>query len=292
VVSYHIDLSDKISITFISTNATRDLVSHLAKILNLNLSTSTETCCIFICTSIEWQNFNRKRENFILGDQWKTINIRSRIRVWKGQNNSDYIFELLTTREELMSNDKFRIGIIATILGAIWVLFSDSITILHGALVTKDEQAVVIVGPSGGGKSTAAIRIPFPWKAISDDTTAVIKNSHEQYRILGLPTWSAYFDKPGPGRSVDLNKSYPLKKIFFLEISKEDACIPVSISDAVNRIVLSSFQVYAMYWDKLSFEEVLELKKDLLMNAKDIVLATDPAILQVSKDGKFWEHME
>jgi SynChlorMet cassette protein ScmC len=283
--TYSFTLNDKITIQLIPTKSTINLVNHLAKIFKISISNKKVTFRFFIFFINEFE------EKSIFGEQWIVITIRSRIRIRKKENSSDFFFELMVDQKELEYDFNAQIEVIITILGAIWLILSEYILILHGALVVKDHEAFAIVAKSGTGKSTAASRIPYPWVAISDDAIAVVKNEDVGYLAYGLPSWSGLYDKPKPEKYVDINMSYVLKKIYFLEQSKDDSCLPILISDSVNLIIQSSIEIYSTFWYKITFEEIFKIKRNLLMNAKDLSQTVGISRLNVKKDGQFWNCM-
>ncbi len=86
-------------------------------------------------------------------------------------------------------------ALISMLFNSILAVRSDSIFLIHGALLVNGEAGYVLTGPCGVGKSTAAARVPPPWRAVADDMVAVMRTP-AGYVVYPLPTWSQLYYRP------------------------------------------------------------------------------------------------
>jgi glycosyltransferase involved in cell wall biosynthesis len=88
---------------------------------------------------------------------------------------------------------------------------------------------VVCTGPSGRGKSTISTLLDQAGAEVLTDERAVIRSCDDGLRVYGTP-W------PSSGSFV-LNRSVPLKKIYFIEHGLENEIVPISRGDAFKRML-------------------------------------------------------
>ncbi len=289
--SYFLSPDRQTSIRYLPSENTGGLLFHLAEIVNLRESGPADAVRVHLVSSEEWEKEQRTGPGG--ASEWTMLPIHSWLRAW--QNGSrDIFFEFSFPYGRATGDPASMIGYLSMTLGATFLILAERVTLLHGALVQKEGLASVLIGTSGRGKTTAARRIGPPWRAVSDDMIAVVRGSDGTYRAHGLPTWSAWLEPNEDralGRYVDINEGYPLRTVYLIEQSADDAVLPVSLSEGVDGIVTSSGEIYSRFWHSFSFEEKLRHKRQLLLNAKDILLNVDHATLQISKEGEFWHLM-
>jgi len=290
---FYLSPDREISFCYIPSESTGGLLSRLAEIVNLRESGPANSLRIHLVSSDEWEQERSVQGHAVAVPEWTMLPVHTWLRVWREEGRRDYFFELSFPYGRASGGNGSLIGHLSMILGTTLIL-SDRVTLLHGALVQRDGLASALIGPSGRGKTTAARRIGPPWRAISDDMIAVVRGQDGIYRAHGLPTWSAWLEPNEDralGRYVDINEGYPLREIYLIEQSTDDAVMPVSLSEGVDGIVTSSFEIYSRYWRSFSFEEKLRHKRQLLLGAKEILLDVDHATLRISKEGEFWNLM-
>ncbi len=281
-------LDRDLSVHYYPSESTAGLLSQLAEIVNLQESGPADALRIRLISSEEWE-----RERPSSTSEWTGLPVHSWLRIWQNGGRDCY-FVLSFPYGKVSGGPPTDTGYLSMIVSATFLLLTDRVTLLHGALVQRDGLASALIGPSGRGKTTAARRIGPPWRAISDDMIAVVRGQDGIYRAHGLPTWSAWLEPNEDralGRYVDINEGYPLREIYLIEQSTDDAVMPVSLSEGVDGIVTSSFEIYSRYWRSFSFEEKLRHKRQLLLGAKEILLDVDHATLRISKEGEFWNLM-
>ncbi|MEN6343000.1 MAG: hypothetical protein ABFC89_10650 [Methanospirillum sp.] len=281
-------LDRDLSVHYIPSESTAGLLPRLAEIVNLRESGPADALCIRLVSSEEWE-----RDRPTSTAERTVLPVHPWLRVWH-DGSRDYHFVLSFPYGEVSGGPPSYVGYLSMILGATFLLLSDRVTLLHGALVERDGLASVLIGTGGAGKTTAARRIGPPWRAVSDDMVAVVRGSDGTYHAHGLPTWSAWLEPNEDralGRYVDINEGYPLRAVYVIEQSPDDALLAVPLSEGVDAVVKSSFEVYSRFWQRFSFEEKLRRKRELLLGARGILLAVDHAVLRISREGEFWRLM-
>lgn len=176
------------------------------------------------------------------------------------------------------------------IAGGVMALLSDRLLLVHGALIADGDAGHVLAGPSGAGKTTAAARVPPPWRGVADDMLAAIA-TEDGYALLPLPTWSVFDDDPDAHYSVETGRTFSLAGLWFLEPSPADAVASLSSTGAVQRLVNNALVLYSHYWSGFGPEDRARIKGNVLKHATRIVNQAPRGILKASRHGRFWEHL-
>jgi SynChlorMet cassette protein ScmC len=161
----------------------------------------------------------------------------------------------------------------------------------HAALVDWRGIGVLLAAPAGTGKSTCCRRLVHPWKTLCDDETLVVKDSQGRYSAHPFPTWSDYL-WGGSKQTWNVQQSFPLSAIFFLEQAESSKVAPIGHGRAATLINESAMEVCRRSWRNLHHDEVREQKKKLFDNACRLAKEISAFKLSVSLTGRFWEEME
>ena len=163
--------------------------------------------------------------------------------------------------------------------------------LLHGALAEHKGYGIVFAGPGGRGKTTTSLRLPPPWKSLSDDTTLVVRDESGVYWAHPWPTWSRFM-WGGPGGAWDVNHSVPLKGIFLL-VQAEDACIkPIGTGQAIVMLQEVSEQASFLSLKSLDDERARARRLQRFENICTLAKKVPTSILQTSLASHFWEQIE
>lgn len=178
--------------------------------------------------------------------------------------------------------------LVSTLVNSVLALLSDRLLLLHCALVTSGTEGHVLVGRSGVGKSTAASRVPPPWRAPADDMVAAVR-TEGGYVLHPLPTWSQLIIDPDRFRVIDVNERYSLSGIHFLEQSPMDRIDPIMKADAAERLLRFSYHAYKSEILAIDLEWRLRCKLEVLKHATAITDQVPVDTLRLSREGRFWE---
>jgi SynChlorMet cassette protein ScmC len=162
--------------------------------------------------------------------------------------------------------------------------------LLHGALIEKDGEGVILAGHGGAGKSTACDRLPSPWRPLCDDTTFILRDGKGRYRAHPWPTWSRFMFG-GPGGTWPTESSVALKGIFILRQAAEDRADPLGrgeaaclLSECCEQVTWSAFQSFPP-------EEVRRLRTDRFDAICDLTGSVPAFRLGLTRNGAFWSEM-
>lgn len=219
-------------------------------------------------------------------EEWQTCSIGDGIALRESPDRSVYLCSILGY-PSLYRTHRMKVSLAAALLGGIFSLLSDRCMLIHGALLEIRGERYALVGANGVGKSTAAGRMPSPWKALCDDMILAVRGD-DGYTLHPLPTWSRVLAEPSTP-PVDSTPGRPPDKFLFLEQASTDAVLSIHPMDAVNRFVHSSFQLYCMQWHSFPIEAQLRCKQNVLRHARRLVEETPCRILRVTRDGQFWD---
>jgi len=164
---------------------------------------------------------------------------------------------------------------------------------LHGALAERNGFGVILAGPSGVGKTTASLRLPSPWRSLSDDMTLVVRDDQGRYWGHPWPTWSFFSESNNSGRKWEVSYAVPLKGLFFLAQSREDRAERIGAGQAVCMLLETAQQATSGRLDDKSINGDLKaMNLQLFKNACIMAKSMKSFILNVSLNGQFWNEMD
>jgi SynChlorMet cassette protein ScmC len=163
--------------------------------------------------------------------------------------------------------------------------------LLHGALIEKDGEGVILAGHGGAGKTTASQRVPAPWRSLCDDTTLIVRDGEGSYRAHPWPTWSSFMFG-GPGGSWPTERSASLRGIFVLEQASEDRADPLGRGEAVCLLTECAEQVTWPAFHSLREEKSRFLRAQRFNNICDMTQSVPAFRLRLSLTGTFWDEIE
>ena len=190
----------------------------------------------------------------------------------------------LTQNEEYVSMDCALIPIIEQVIRTKGAVF-------HSGLIVRDGCGVLLMAPSGVGKSTCCRRVSWPWKAWCDDHLLLVLGEDGWYHAHPLPTWVELI-AGGKDMIWDVQAHVPVKAIFLLEQSERDEVIPINSVMAALAVYNSALRGCM----NIHLEEDDKYRADsrglIFNNVCDMLKKIPTFTLRVSKDGKFWEEIE
>lgn len=120
--------------------------------------------------------------------------------------------------------------------------------ILHSACITLGERGYLFAGVSGSGKST----ISEIWQ--KDGEAEVLTDERVIIREHDNDLWA--FGTPWHGTSeIHKNSGAPIGKIFFIKHGRENRAVPISKTDAANRLMVRCFPPF---WNREGMEFALD----------------------------------
>jgi len=155
----------------------------------------------------------------------------------------------------------------------------------------RTEWGVLLAGRSGVGKSTAARRLPPPWRALADEATLIVKDKKGMYWAHPWLTWSRFFG-PGKGDGGDVwevQRAVPLRAIFILEQGAADRVEPLGAGHAVALLAELARQTAAHFLHGLPPDEMAAFNRRRFENLCALARSVPAYVLDVSLTGAFWE---
>ena len=163
---------------------------------------------------------------------------------------------------------------------------------LHGALAERNGFGVILAGPSGVGKTTASLRLPSPWRSLSDDMTLVVRDDQGRYWGHPWPTWSFFSESNNSGRQWEVSYAVPLKGLFFLSQSREDRAERIGAGQATGMLLETARQASSPLVNRNSKDNLTAMNLQLFNNACIMAKSMRSFILNVSLNGQFWKEMD
>lgn len=164
--------------------------------------------------------------------------------------------------------------------------------LIHGALVERNGNGVLMAGRSRVGKTTASNRLPPSWHSLCDDVTLIIRDDLGGYWAHPWPTWSR-FKRNGSGGRWKVEGAIPLKGIFILE-QGDDGVRALGCGQAVCLLSECAKHVtdYLIKELDLSEEEVNAYNLQRFENVCALTKAIPSYLLNLSLNGFFWKEIE
>jgi SynChlorMet cassette protein ScmC len=163
--------------------------------------------------------------------------------------------------------------------------------LLHGALAEWKGNGVILAGPAGVGKTTAVGRLPFPWRALSDDAALVVKARDGAYWAHPWPTWSR-IGRGATRVTWDVQHAVRLRLICMLEQGKRDKMDELSYLPAISELVDIAGQAFVILANGVDITAYRRINLTRFHNAEKIVKRVPVFRLQASRDGRFWKEIE
>ena len=163
--------------------------------------------------------------------------------------------------------------------------------LIHGALIERNGQGIILTGPSGVGKTTACNRVPLPWHTLSDDLVLVMPDQSGWYVAHPWPTWFVFFNN-GPGGSWDVTHAVKLQGIFILSRAPEDGIEKITRDESLTYLIDALRLVtWPLRYSDCSQEDKKSLYMEILEALDNIIQTVPVHILRISLTGKFWEEL-
>ena len=161
---------------------------------------------------------------------------------------------------------------------------------IHGALLDRLGNGVVLIGRSGAGKTTCCRRLPKGWTVLGDDLAVLMPGVRNDYRAQPLPTWSAVASGTvqWPCRA---NTSVSLRALFLLDQSDNDEALPMGALQAAAAIHAAAQQALIAHGPRSHWRRGKRLER-VLDTAIRIARSVPAYRLRVSLHGRFWEKIE
>lgn len=174
-------------------------------------------------------------------------------------------------------------------LGVLPLLIHANTVCVHGILAELNGKGAIISGPSGIGKSTAARRLPPPWKIHSDDCLLLTDTGNGIF-AQPVPTWSIYFANTDKPRTFDGTKTVKVEGLFMLDRDK-NAVEPLDKMQAIVGFTKSIGDMTKLELGRMPDN----IRKELFLKALSLgtsAVRKIPAYhLFATIDGDFWTPM-
>jgi hypothetical protein len=137
--------------------------------------------------------------------------------------------------------------------------------VMHGSAQVVDGRAIICTGPSGRGKSTISRLFDRCGMPVLTDERPLLRLNQGRFTVYGSP-W------PSSGGFV-LNRSEPLRKIYFIEHGPDNAIEAITRREAVLRLL----DVAMVPWmDTAFFDPVIQTLEALIAAVPYAVLRFRP----------------
>lgn len=164
--------------------------------------------------------------------------------------------------------------------------------LIHGALIERNGDGVILAARGGTGKTTASSRVMPPWRQLSDDATLVVRTGTGECYAHPWPTWSRFFEN-GPGGNWDVEKVVRLRGFFFLNRAGENSVTPMEIAETTACLMESVTQMMHFVHQKHEEKSKIEDLYQMELNAVQALAGIIPSyILNISLTGPFWEKID
>lgn len=155
------------------------------------------------------------------------------------------------------------------------------------------QTGLLLAGRSGVGKSTAARRLPPPWRSLCDDVTLIVRDPAGRYWAHPFPTWSRFFgEEAGDGSDTwDIQEAVPLRAMFVLEQGPDDRAERIGLGHTLALLSELAHQASNRFLTGVPVDEIAAFHKARYENLCALVRAVPAHMLHVSLRGMFWNEI-
>lgn len=162
----------------------------------------------------------------------------------------------------------------------------------HAALLKRHGCGVLLAGPGGVGKTTCCRRVPGPWRWLSDDEALVVPGPGGRFHVHPLPTWSDLVRGVG-SKSLPVERGVRLSAVFFLNQAAEDKATPLGQGAAAARMIGETLRYFIQpRWKCSHPDDEVALRTRVFENVCAASSRVPSFVLDVARDGRFWEEIE
>ena len=208
--------------------------------------------------------------------------------LWRHPGCDDLIFEVKRDQKEKFRNYQLAAGLVYLLYEAVFWGPEQGLP-LHAACIERDGAAFLLCGDSGTGKSTCCQRIPFPWRALTDEETLVARSSNGGYFARALPNL-ADLTRQNTVRAYNVPYALPISALFFLQKANADQLHKIVGAEATIKVVKAAESVFVRYHNHIN--DKISFRKRQLENAVLLIKSVPNFVLSVFREGAFWRTME
>jgi SynChlorMet cassette protein ScmC len=161
--------------------------------------------------------------------------------------------------------------------------------IFHGGLAILENRGYLFTAPPGGGKTTALLRMPSPWKTLSDDAALVWPAGNGAFRASPLPTWSVLLGRDEGAPGIDrwkVDTSFEIVKVILLKKARQDRLFPLPPFEAAQLL----YRAFSEHPRVVSNRD--PFRKRLFHAACDLARAVPSWELELTRAGDFWSLLQ
>lgn len=283
--TYTLKLSDGKIWGFSATEHILPWLEELKKIMRLEESPANEIDYKLFFLALNKENLPPEQDE----TQWKVYKQGSVYRIWSHEHKPEIFVEL---NMDFIGHNEIKVINMWSSLKVIYRHYlNKNGAPIHAALAELNGKGILIAASGGTGKSTCSRRFPDYWKPLSDDTSLIIRDNTDSFRLHPMPTWS---DHLWSRKFTTFQSSYSvgLNSVFFLEQSKIDQVVPLQKAVAIQKIFESLKQIWESYWEKEEIAVKRVMVKKLFTTACEITSKTPCYTLKATLHGKFWKEIE
>jgi SynChlorMet cassette protein ScmC len=217
--------------------------------------------------------------------EWETVE-GAGFRVWLNNRTDDAVVEV----DEYSVRGNVNIEAVRHAILCIYrrALSADAVAV-HSALICRDNKGILLVAPSGTGKTTCCERVPPPWRALCDDQALVVRVEDNSYHAHPFPTLS-YFYRGAHLRQWTVEESVELKGICFLKQADHDDLKPMSGGECASNLHGSARVLFSFAWGERCLSR--EHNTAMFDNVCALAKALPAYKMDVSLTGEFWLLLE
>lgn len=163
--------------------------------------------------------------------------------------------------------------------------------LMHAALVSYQNNGILISAKGGMGKTTTCRRLPDTWEIHGDDQVLLFPRENGELVAHALPTYSTFWEGK-ESFPLDISKPVRLRAFFYLNQASENSITPLNSRQSIASLFLGVIHMSRTYWRFVQPQQKRKYLDHIIPQCQNLAKLYPSYHLKLSLSGDFWQELE